>query len=633
MRIITACNYDCPDGCSLVVDTDKPGQISIKGNPEHPYTQGFVCAKIRKTPVRQQSGERLTDPMIRVDGGWQITSWDIALELCAEKIQEFRDEPETMLHILGSGHKGVLGKLPQRLFSQLGAAATRGCLCDEAGNAAGLEDFGGNDMNDMRDLLNARHIVNWGRDIPRTSVHQTALLKKARKAGASVLTISPGGDTAKEITDQAIRVNPGCDRFLAAACVSFLLEKGCLKPSIITRTANWPGFAAAVRGWPLDELITAAGVSRADLERLAKVYGQDEPVASLVGWGLQRYLFGAQNVRHINALAMLSGNVGISGGGVYFGVGSMRNFNLDWLSPQKPPRTFSEPDLANELMRADPPVKLLWITGSNIVNQAPDSHHIAEAFAKIPFKVVVDGYMTDTASRADLVLPCALNLEQEDLVGAFSHNFVNYARPVLEPPPGCPPDHEIIRRLGQMLEPAIDLPDSEAIMRQCLDSSYLGISLEELREKGFCQAKRPKVAFKGLEFPHEDGLFHLPTRLDPEPEAPEGYPFRLLSLIRKEAIHSQLAPEEHHDPPRVWLSPDSPAWREFDPGEKVYLASQVGRMRVEPHKMPGLHPMVVIYRRDDWMSLGGGVNQIIQPLITDLGENAAYYSQHVRLEN
>lgn len=50
-------------------------------------------------------------------------------------------------------------------------------------------------------------------------------------------------------------------------------------------------------------------------------------------------------------------------------------------------------------------------------------------------------------------------------------------------------------------------------------------------------------------------------------------------------------------------------------------------------ELPGLHPEVALYRRGDWLKLGGGVNQLIADATTDLGGGAAYYAQHARLEN
>jgi hypothetical protein len=65
----------------------------------------------------------------------------------------------------------------------------------------------------------------------------------------------------------------------------------------------------------------------------------------------------------------------------------------------------------------------------------------------------------------------------------------------------------------------------------------------------------------------------------------------------------------------------------------VELVSPLGRLKVSLQTLPDLHPDVVIYRRGDWISRGGGVNQLIAAQLTDIGSGAAYYDQYVRLEN
>jgi hypothetical protein len=65
----------------------------------------------------------------------------------------------------------------------------------------------------------------------------------------------------------------------------------------------------------------------------------------------------------------------------------------------------------------------------------------------------------------------------------------------------------------------------------------------------------------------------------------------------------------------------------------VFLVSPLGRLEVLLKELPGLYPDVVVYRRGDWLKLGGGINQLIADAATDHGWNAAYYAQHVRLEN
>jgi len=63
------------------------------------------------------------------------------------------------------------------------------------------------------------------------------------------------------------------------------------------------------------------------------------------------------------------------------------------------------------------------------------------------------------------------------------------------------------------------------------------------------------------------------------------------------------------------------------------MVSPLGRIEVKLAELPGLHLDVVVYRRGEWLKLGGGVNQLIADRATDQGYGAAYYAQHVRLEN
>ena len=105
------------------------------------------------------------------------------------------------------------------------------------------------------------------------------------------------------------------------------------------------------------------------------------------------------------------------------------------------------------------------------------------------------------------------------------------------------------------------------------------------------------------------------------------------SLIRSEATHSQILPEDHIRPPKVYLAADSPVWSSLKGSQPVFMVSALGRLEVQLVELPGLRADVVVYRRGDWLKLGGGVNQLIADVATDHGSGAAYYAQHVRLEN
>ena len=634
MPIVTACSQDCPDTCSLVVETSPSGKVRINGNPDHPFTAGFCCAKLKAWHRRLSSPHRITAPLLRDGDRWREIEWGEALDTCAARIQELRDEPLSVLHLDSSGNMGLMVQVPQHFFNLLGASRAVGSLCAGAGMAACQADFGRVEHHEPGDLLKARVIVNWGRDIARTSIHLAAMVKQARKQGTRMLSISPGGDGHEAWSDEFIRVRPAQDRFLAAAVCRTLIERGKTIAQLDRVAANWPAFHKVVSARPAIEMAKACGVGPDAVERLAEVYGCGEPVATLIGWGLQRHIYGAENVRFINALAMLAGQIGRSGGGSYYIAPSTRHLNLDWQAKPAPHQVnrFFKPTIGRDILSADPPVKMIWANGTNPVNQSPDSHLVARALRSVPFKVMVDAFMTDTAELADLILPCTLNLEQENLNPSYFHDFINYARPAIPPPEGARSDHWILTQVGRRLSPPVRLPPMEELIAASLPSAT-EMGLEELRRRGFVEVRRPPISFAGLRFAHPDGRYCFPEALHPEPPAPHGYPLRLLSLIRIEATHSQMLLEDHTRPPRVYLAPESSAWAVLKSSQPVFMVSPLGRLEVQLSELPGLHPDVVVYRRGDWLKLGGGVNQLIADRSTDQGCGAAYYAQHVRLEN
>ena len=635
MKTITACTMDCPDACSLVVWEDAAGEMKIRGNPDHPLTAGFTCAKIKRLPRRLHHPQRILAPMMRSANRWRKIGWDDALDLCAEKIDRLRPEPAAILHIHGEGAKGVLKQANKLFFALLGASRTKGSLCDAAGFVAFLQDFGSRCNHGIADLLNARVIINWGKDLTAGSVHMAAMVQKAARSGARTLTISPGGDESRNPADHHIQIRPGTDRFLAAAALRLLAAENRMAPQVHDHVSRWPSFREAIFKYSPEELAARCDVPLAEIRRVGDAY-LDGPAATIVGGGLQRYRYGGENVRFINALALLSGNVGRAGGGVYFHHHSLANLNYDWsrVSGSKGRRALPMPTIGRGILEAqDPPIKMLWINGSNVVNQAPDSTGLAAAFAGVPFKVVVDAFMTDTAGQADLFLPSTLMLEQEDIIGSYLTEYIHYVTPVLEPPGEARSDFWILSELGKRLTPPIGLPDMDSCFQAALRHPALNVTLAELRAQKFARARRPTVAYRDQVFDHPGRKYRLPVELHDEPPPPRDYPLRLLSLIRKDAIHSQLAAEDQQIPLVVWVSPRCPALKALDLERDIRLVSPLGSLEVAVKPLVGLHRETVLARRGTWMKLGGGLNRLIAAQLTDIGNGAPYYAQYVRLEN
>ncbi|WP_028573854.1 molybdopterin-dependent oxidoreductase [Desulfonatronovibrio hydrogenovorans] len=626
MNFHSACILDCPDACSFVVDKEKK---SIRGNPDHPITQGFVCAKGRNFFRRLDSPERITSPLLRKGNDFLPVSWDQALDLAALHLNRLRSTPEKILHVRGYGYRGVLAQASLNFFQTLNSATTFGSLCDEAGIEACNRDFGSLNHNDPLDLLNAEYIVNWGKDYSRSSPHTAALISKAARSGTRIITISPGGQKP-DLADRSILIRPGTDRFLAAAIIKMFMDAGLADRMNLDRASNHQDFLELLRSLNLSDLLSACHVSEDTAREVFQIYARSGPTASLIGWGLQRHLYGGENVRFINALAMISGNIGIRGGGSYFNVGSGRNLGSWTASTRDQPKgEVKRPRLAlfnlgREIADSNPEIEFIWIDGHNVVNQVPDSSALIKAF-KARFIVCVDGFFNDTALRSDLILPPAFMLEKEEVLGSCLHDYVNYSGKILEPRGGCRSDFDILQDLGHRLFPAVTFPRPD----QCLQTGLekIGVSLEEIRSRGFLKGDAPDIAFQDMIFDHPDQLYSFPRTLSREPAPDPGYPLRLLSLIQGKYMHSQIPEQDQTGLPMVSISSNNPLAACLDLSKKTFLVTPLGRLEVGVKVVDNIHPEAVIIPRDGWIKHGHNPNILIQSRSTDMGWCAAYYSQ------
>ncbi|MCT4534903.1 molybdopterin-dependent oxidoreductase [Halodesulfovibrio sp.] len=637
MEYISACTLDCPDSCSTIINTDEHGNYSIKGNPAHPVTQGYTCKKAKHALSRIASPDRITTPLMRQGSDFIPVSWETALDAITDKIESLRATPERMLHLRGYGFRGILADASRYFFKQLGASATHGALCDNAIVEACTLDFGEMDQNNVTELLNADCIINWGRDVLRSSVHTATLLKDARSRNIKMISVSPmSPEEGKRIhiSDTHIQIRPGTDRFLAAAILKRLVDEQ-ISNTILERTANGSEFVAFIKTLDEKNLLKACGVEPHELEMLTELFSkEDVAISNIIGWGLQRYRYGGENVRYINALCMLSGNVGKKGAGSYGGFSTTRNFDSSWRSGGSNARTLLLPNLADEILEAGD-IEFLWCDGSNAVNQAPDAKKIAKAFRTIGMVVVVDAFMNDTAKRADIILPCALIHEREDVFGSYYHNFIQYSAKVFEPKGEARSGYDVIHALADRL--AIHLPAKGDILTQALNTepitSLTANPLETIRKQGFLPTNHPQIAFKDMQFAHADGKYRLPDSiLHDEPTHDENYPLSLQSLINKDYEHSQIPAEEQQTLLKAYVHPATLARYSVTAESEAELISPIGKIQVQAIADTSVHPEAVIIRRGGWMMFNRCANAIIEPHVTDLGQNAAFYSQKVKLQ-
>lgn len=622
----------------MLATVDDGRVVKLRGDPAHPVTRGFLCYRTDHYLERQYSDERLTKPLVRKGGALAEATWDEALDLVAARLADARDRFgfSSILHYQSGGSLGMLKLLNRHFFELFGPVRhKRGDICSGAGDAAQLRDMGHEDAHDLEDTRNSNAIVLWGKNVAETGVHLIPHLKAAKARGARVVQIDPVHNARTlALSDTYYPIKPGCDGYLALSITRVLFDRGWIDPEARSFCEFFDGFEALVRSRPSDEWARLADLPVSASEEIARLFVEHKPCALFVGWGLARRLHGSATVRLLDALGAVSGNLGIPGGGVSYYFQRRGGFDTSWVKrdENRGADTLLEPLLGEEILNADPEVRVAMIDNANPVSMLPDSKTVAKALASVDFLVVIDPFLTDTAELAHVVLPTTTMLEEHDVVGAYGHSYVQLAQPVVAPPEGVSSDLEIYQRLADRLGfgEAMRGSAEEWIDKLLAPMAARGVTRGALAAGGLRKPDAPAVLYADKKFPTPSGKFRLITRFpDAPPPLDEGYPLHLLSISSFKNQSSQIARKDQREPPEIVVHPD--AARGIEEGALVRLSSPLGEATVRVAFDERQRRDVCIYRKGRWGSFGGP-NSLIRARATDAGGGAAYYDQGVRID-
>jgi anaerobic selenocysteine-containing dehydrogenase len=634
----TTCNRDCPDACGIVA-TVADGRIAkLQGDPDHPVTRGFLCYRTSRFLERQYDPDRVTHPMLRRNGAFARVSWDDALDLIAEKMLRIKSESggAAILNYRSGGTLGMMKFVNDAFFALFGPCAVKsGDICSGAGDAAQLADFGEEDSNDLFDLLNAKTIVLWGKNPHVSNVHIVPVLKEAREKGARILMIDPVRHRGADLAELYVQPRPGGDVALALGVARRLFETGKVDPAAASYCDHLDAFRSLAFSRSGDAWAELADLRPEQVRAVADLYA-DGPSAILVGWGLQRKATGSATVRMIDALGAISGNLGISGGGVSFYYKRRGAFDTSFPGAlgAQPPRRLAESLLGREILdAAEPAIRMVWVTAGNPVAMLPDSHTVRRALETRELTVVADAFLTDTARSAHVVLPTTTMLEDDDLVGAYGHHWLGEVRPVVPAPDGVKTDYAIAQALAARLGLEEHFTaDVETWKRRFLSKvSDKGASLEAIRDGYVRNPLAPKVLFADRRFKTESGRVNLIHDADPEPARPTvDRPLLLMAFSTEKAQSSQWAHPRGLDGPAVaTVHPASAAG--FAEGAIARIESEAGSMDVRLKFDARQRRDVLLMAKGGWLHDGRCANALIPARSTDAGGGAVYYDTAVRL--
>jgi anaerobic selenocysteine-containing dehydrogenase len=690
-----ACPHDCPDACGVLITIEDGRATKIQGDPEHPVTRGFLCAKVAKYLDRVYSPDRVLYPMRSVkpkgpsESAFARISWDEALDEIAQKfrriIAEFGLEA-----ILPYSYGGTLGALngasmDRRFFHRLGASQLARTICSTAGEE-GLKSVIGIKLGtEPEQFAHSRYIIAWGSNIHGNNVHLWPFITEARRQGAKLVVIDPYRTRTAACADWYLPINPGTDAALALGLMHVIINENLYDTDYVSRyTLGFDDLKARVQDYPPEKVANWTGISAGDIAKLAREYATQRPAVIRVNYGIQRSERGGMAVRAVAMLPCLTGSWKELGGGLQLSLSGAYGLNKQALEmPElmqkalgRPARVVNMVQLGRALNSlSDPPIQALFVYNSNPAAVCPNHNEVIRGLRRPDlFTVVHEQFFTDTTDYADIVLPATTFFEHKDLQSAYGHYYLQVSNQAIEPLGECRSNVELFRALAHrmgfedacfdqsidsMIELALDSPNPwlGGISRARLEQEHrIRLNFSNHRAADTSPVPEPFLPFAEGNFPTPSGKAEFYSEalkrqgLDPvlafTPPGESrhgansaGFPLELLARKADNHLNSSFANlpsvrEMERSMGMIEMHASDAQARGIRDGDPVRVFNARGEIVLRA-RVDGSVPPGVVAARLDWPRFGPenrNINVLTSENLSDLGNAATFYSVCVEVE-
>lgn len=666
------CPLDCPDTCSLSVETDGHQVLKVRGSSANPYTAGVICKKVSSYYPDFVHGERrLTTPLLRSgprgSGEYRPISWGEALDRVhagvAPVIETFG--PQAVLPFNYAGPHGQIsgGSMDRRFFHKLGASLVdRGPLCGAVRGAAYSSIFGSAPGMPPEQAAYADLVIVVGNNVTVSNLHFARAIKAARRKGAKLIVIDPKRTKIAEQADLFLQIRPGTDVVFFLALAAELERRGGFDREFI---AEWvegvEAYMAEARKIGFSEACALSGLPEIEVERFLALYTSAERVALSVGNGPERGHSGGSSIRAAMSLQALTGNFGRLGAGVFAKPGfafpaTPAKLQRPDLAPEGT-RTLNIVDVPRHILKddVDPPIRAVFLYNHNAVCTHPDQNRLRAALLREELFIVgCDVEMNDSMSYADVILPAATHFEFDDIYSAYGQAYLQRAEAVIPPVGDSLPNTEIFRRLAARF--GFDDPIFKASDAELMDDAFdpadprlgglrpselpldraLAMTSGQGEELVMCKSVTPGTASGKIELFSQDLETRFGYGVPRYEEVAANYPLALITPSSSKRTNATFGGHaESQGPERLEIHPKDAAARQIAQGTRVKVWNDLGAVILIAEISEEVQPGVLYSPKGTWLATsetGQTVNALISAdLKTDIMEGACYNDTYVEV--
>lgn len=577
-QTLTTCGY-CGVGCSLEVSTRGNEIMTVRPAREGSVNRGHACVKGRFSHGFLGSVERLTTPLIRMNGSLAPATWEEATAYVAARLATVRDTaPDGFALISSARATNEENYLAQKFARALmGTNNVDNCsrLCHSPSAAGLTATFGlSGGTNPFDDLDRCDAVLLVGAN--PTAAHPVVGSRIFQRVmdGARLVVVDPRRTFLARHADVHLRPRPGTNVAVFNGLAHVLVREGLVDEAFLAaRTSGYEELSGMLHDYPPDRVARISGVPADDLVRAAVVYGQALAPAIFYGLGVTEHRHGTDGVRTLSNLAILRGAVGPGIGG---GVNPLRGQNnvqgasdmgalpdllpgyQKVLDPSARSRCAAawqsevptQPGLRIPQMFAAAragALKALWIIGEDVLTTDPDSTSVRAALESCPLVICNDPFLSPTAAAADVVSPVASWLEKDGTFVNFDRRFQR-VRAAVVPPAGVRTDFAVLHAVAAGMDADLGCATPAEALAECAAVAPLfgGISHPRLDRDGPLHWPCGSVDSPGTprlyqdHFATPDGLARLAARpyLPPGEQCDQDFPFLLITGRRAEHYNS-----------------------------------------------------------------------------------------------
>ncbi len=507
----THCPY-CSLQCGMNLARVNGGVEVLARN--FPTNQGGLCQKGWTSAELLTHPGRLTTPLIRDRRSDELRpgTWMEAIERIVSAIRETQARyGRDAVGVFGGGgltneKAYLLGKFA-RVALRTSQIDYNGRFCMASAAAASIKAFG-IDRGlpfPLADLERAQTIMLIGSNAAETMPPAMQYFERQRKNGGALIVVDPRATPTAKAATLHLQITPGTDGALANGLLHIALQEGYTDQAfILDRTDGFEQVRRIASSYWPDRVERITGIPEKQLRQAARMLGKSATAIFLTARGPEQQSKGVDNVLAFINLALALGKAGKPhcGYGCLTGQGNGQGGREHGQKADQLPgyRKLDNPEhrahiarvwgveesslplpgkSAYELldsMGTEGGVRALLVFGSNIAVSAPRAGHIQQRLEALDFLVVSDPLLSETAARADLVLPAAQWAEEEGTMTNLEGRVI-LRRRALAPPPGVWTDAQILNALAHELGAGDKIPSEPcAIFEELRRASAGGVA-------------------------------------------------------------------------------------------------------------------------------------------------------------